>query len=192
MADRAVRLGRGGGLVEDIMTGVDCVTRADAAEGVVLLLLHRAAAGRLVAVTDETSGHVIGVVTRADVVAYLARNPGRMPAPAEPEHASRLALASPRVPASILAFLRTAGDIADELGVSLFVVGGFPRDVLLGVPNDDIDLVVSGGEAAVFAARLHASCGDAAVPVVEHEAFHTAVVTLRNGDKIDVATARLE
>ena len=32
----------------------------------------------------------------------------------------------------------------DELDVPVFVVGGFIRDLLLQVPNDDIDLVVEG------------------------------------------------
>jgi tRNA nucleotidyltransferase (CCA-adding enzyme) len=47
-----------------------------------------------------------------------------------------------RLPREIYQFLRHVGDLADELNVQVFVVGGFVRDLILGKPNDDIDLVV--------------------------------------------------
>jgi len=48
------------------------------------------------------------------------------------------------------AFFETAGKIADDLGMSVYVIGGFVRDLWLGYPNMDIDLVVEG-TAPVFA-----------------------------------------
>jgi tRNA nucleotidyltransferase (CCA-adding enzyme) len=91
-------------------------------------------------------------------------------------------------------FLREAGRIAHEqLGASAVAAGGIVRDALLGRPINDVDLMVIGCEARDLAALLHARFGDPARPVLLHDAFHTAVVTLaRGGHKIDIATARSE
>ena len=37
---------------------------------------------------------------------------------------------------------KMVGDTASELGVRAFVIGGYVRDCFLGIPNDDIDIVV--------------------------------------------------
>lgn len=192
VADRALRLGRGATPVRDVMTELECVRAADAADRVVQLLLRRGSTGRLVAVVD-VQRRPVGVVSRSDVVSYLSQNPAALPHVPAPEHSTHVMLeAGPVCDAATVRFLRDAGALADECGVALFVVGGFPRDVLLQRANDDIDLVVSGGEGVAFARRLHERFGDPAVALLAHEAFHTAVVTLRGGAKIDVATARLE
>jgi tRNA nucleotidyltransferase (CCA-adding enzyme) len=67
-------------------------------------------------------------------------------------------------------------------------VGGFVRDMLLGIPNDDIDLVVEG-DGVAFAQDLGHKL---AARVRSHLKFRTAVLILPSGQKIDVATARLE
>lgn len=192
IADRAVRLGRGACFVDEILTPVDCVGPEDRVDSVISLLLRRGSVGRVVAVTSRPDNKILGVVARSDVVAFLAQNPGLVPQAPAPEFETHVSLEASKLPKSAVQFLRAAGDLADAMQVGLYVVGGLPRDVLLGLPNDDIDLVVSGGEAIAFARQLHEKLGDPAVPLVEHEAFHTAVVTLVDGSKIDVATARLE
>lgn len=93
-----------------------------------------------------------------------------------------------RVPAGTYALLRRAGRLADRTGVSLYVVGGFVRDLLLGYPNPDIDLVVEGdgiGFAREFARRNGAR-------VIIHERFGTAVIVFPHNFKLDVSTARTE
>ena len=45
--------------------------------------------------------------------------------------------------------INVAVDTADRLGMSLFVVGGSVRDLLLGQPTLDIDLVVEGDAISV-------------------------------------------
>ncbi|HEU5252793.1 MAG TPA: hypothetical protein VFU16_05650 [Solirubrobacterales bacterium] len=65
----------------------------------------------------------------------------------------------------------------------VYLVGGAVRDLLLGHPRADVDLVVVG-DAAALAGRL----GGAAA---EHERFGTAKVEVE-GHEIDVATARTE
>jgi tRNA nucleotidyltransferase (CCA-adding enzyme) len=66
----------------------------------------------------------------------------------------------------------------------VYLVGGSVRDLLLGRPRSDIDLVVVG-DAAELARRL----GDGGA--IEHARFATAKARLE-GHEIDIATARSE
>ncbi|HEX7279236.1 MAG TPA: hypothetical protein VF255_06370 [Solirubrobacterales bacterium] len=65
----------------------------------------------------------------------------------------------------------------------VYLVGGAVRDLLLGRPGADLDLVVVG-DAAALAARLGGA-------ELEHERFGTAKVEVE-GHQVDVATARTE
>lgn len=93
-----------------------------------------------------------------------------------------------RLPAPLFSLLREAGELADRHRVRVYAVGGFVRDLLLGVTNLDVDLVVEGNGIAF--ARTLARQRHARVTV--HERFGTAVVTLEDGFNVDVATARTE
>ena len=53
------------------------------------------------------------------------------------------------MPTPLLTLLRLAGTTAEELQYPLYAVGGFVRDLLLGRPNFDVDLVVEGDAIAV-------------------------------------------
>ncbi len=68
------------------------------------------------------------------------------------------------------------------------MVGGFVRDLFLGIKNYDLDIVVEG-EGIKFARELGKDLGGR---VRSHEKFGTAIVILADGFKIDVATARRE
>ena len=93
-----------------------------------------------------------------------------------------------RLPAPFASLLHEIGELADQHRVRVYAVGGFVRDLLLGVTNLDVDLVVEGN--GIVFARTLARTRQAHVTV--HERFGTAVVTLENGFKFDVATARTE
>jgi tRNA nucleotidyltransferase (CCA-adding enzyme) len=84
--------------------------------------------------------------------------------------------------------LREAARLADALAVRVYAVGGFVRDLLLGVPNEDLDLTVEG-DGVGYARHLAVAIGGACKGPSE---FGTAVVVARDGRKIDVATARAE
>ncbi len=73
-------------------------------------------------------------------------------------------------------------------GVSVYLVGGMVRDLLLERANEDVDLVVEG-DGIAFAADLAKSLDGRRHP---HEPFLTAVVTLPDGLRVDVASARTE
>jgi len=93
-----------------------------------------------------------------------------------------------RLDANSLTRLREAGQLAWDMGVELYLVGGPVRDLLLRRPQLDLDLVVVGdglGFARAWADRL-------GVSIAVHPAFLTATVTLPEGRHMDVATARRE
>jgi tRNA nucleotidyltransferase (CCA-adding enzyme) len=93
-----------------------------------------------------------------------------------------------RIPSRVIRTLRKLGEVADELGYSAYVVGGFVRDLLLGIENLDIDVVVKGDGirlAAAFAKEVQGR-------MKSHVRFGTAVVILPDDFRIDIATARTE
>lgn len=91
-------------------------------------------------------------------------------------------------PPEVLARLRFIGKAARELGYPAYVVGGFVRDLLLGVEDYDLDIVVEG-DGIDFAQELssHLHCG-----FVKHKQFGTATLITHDKVKIDLATARQE
>jgi tRNA nucleotidyltransferase (CCA-adding enzyme) len=93
-----------------------------------------------------------------------------------------------RLPPVMVHVLRIAGELAERLGCSAYVVGGFVRDLLLDLDNLDVDLVVEG-DGIAFARALATDHGGR---VTVHERFGTAMVILSDGFKLDVATARTE
>jgi tRNA nucleotidyltransferase (CCA-adding enzyme) len=84
--------------------------------------------------------------------------------------------------------LAGAREAARKLGTPLYLVGGAVRDLLLGRPVADVDLVVPA-DAAAFARRLALDLGGRAKV---HGRFGTATVELPGGGRLDVATARAE
>ena len=92
------------------------------------------------------------------------------------------------LPETLRERLHVAGSLADQLELPLFLVGGAARDVLLGASTTDADLVVEG-DGLRFAGRLAEAFN---ATILKHRRFGTATVTLEDGAKIDVATARSE
>jgi len=50
-----------------------------------------------------------------------------------------------RLSDDIIALIKMAGALADERGETAYLVGGFVRDLILGVKNFDLDIVIGGG-----------------------------------------------
>src|SRR3990170_1312565 len=105
-------------------------------------------------------------------------------APKPPRLQTRLYRSLPQETARAV---RRAVSLAGSLGVELYVVGGAVRDLLLGVPVGDADLVVEG-DAAALAARLARGLG---ARVVRHPRFGTATVRT-DRFRLDFARARTE
>ena len=147
---------------------------------------------RILPVMEE--GQLIGVVTRTDILnlVFEEQKPESRPKGDSGRSARRkniLPKMTERLPEEILVLLEAIGAAGDRLGVETYVVGGFVRDLLLGRENDDIDIVVEG-DGIAFAEAFSTGVPDARFH--PHEKFGTAVITLSDGFKIDVVTARTE
>lgn len=92
------------------------------------------------------------------------------------------------LPDKVYGILSDAGRVADDIGYNVYVVGGFVRDLILGVENLDIDLVVEGN-AIHFAEKFSKKYS---AKLETYERFLTALVTLENDFTIDIVTARKE
>jgi len=144
---------------------------------------------RFLPVLEEEN--IVGVITRTDIINLLVDESARIPEAMLPDHKpgrNIRAVMRQRLPGSILALLEQAGYLAQELGFKIYAAGGFVRDILLARPNLDIDLVVEG-DGIRFARELAKARQGR---VKEHQKFKTAVVVFPDGQRIDVATARLE
>jgi len=106
----------------------------------------------------------------------------------KPRFFPMIKLLADRFPPKVLDLLKQAGQIAEEEGFRVCLVGGVVRDLLLGLPNLDLDLVVEG-DGLTFAEALADRVGG---KVKRHRRFGTATITLPDGLKLDVATARTE
>ncbi len=93
-----------------------------------------------------------------------------------------------RLPDRVVGLLREIGQLGDERGCQVYVVGGVVRDLLLGHITLDLDLTVEGDGIAF--ARLVADRYGAGLAVFER--FATARLTFPDGLKMDIATTRRE
>ena len=92
------------------------------------------------------------------------------------------------LPADVARRVASARRLARAEKVSLYLVGGAVRDVLLRRPVVDVDLVLEAA-ADAFARRLARTLG---AELALHRRFGTAVITLPDGKHLDIATARAE
>ncbi|MDR1776491.1 MAG: CBS domain-containing protein [Desulfovibrio sp.] len=146
---------------------------------------------RLVPVVEKEN--VIGVVTRTDLIALFANEPSLLaPGGHSPKKRNVAKYLRDRLSAETRDILALAGKIGTALGLPVYAVGGFVRDVLMGRATQDIDLVVEGNGIALARELAGLLSGR----VREHQKFLTSVVVYHNGKgeeaRIDVATARLE
>lgn len=93
-----------------------------------------------------------------------------------------------KVPPGIVDILLRAGKLAYSMGWSVFIVGGFVRDLLLGNENFDIDLVIEG-DGIFYAEKLSEELG---ANLTIHRDFGTATLNLSENFKLDIATSRRE
>ncbi len=138
---------------------------------------------------------IVGAITRTDLLNFLVER-NREFVMSEKQEISGLRartryvgnLLDNRLNQRVYTLLEQMGAAADDLGVEVYVVGGFVRDLMLERPNEDVDVVVEGDgiEFAAYFANIH-NCR-----MSPHRKFNTAVLIFEDGFKVDVASARLE
>jgi len=153
-----------------------------------LMVLHDI--GR-VPVLDQ--GELVGIVSRSDVLSLVYRSV--VPTTADLVRQRGIArqeetLAQIRkLPECQLTVLEKAKEVASQTGNSVYLVGGFVRDLLLGVPTTDLDIVVEG-DGIAFAKRLSSELQPSKLTL--HEPFGTARLLFDNGTHLDIAGTRRE
>ncbi|MFP4614652.1 MAG: CBS domain-containing protein [Thiohalorhabdus sp.] len=145
----------------------------------------------MVAVVEEE--RLVGVLTRSDLIRSWREESPELPEPlASGGHGgSRRNLAGrlrEMLPERTVGALQRLGELAAEAGGRAFLVGGLVRDLILHRANTDVDVVVEGDAIAVgkrFAEEagwhLHA-----------HQRFGTAVLVGPGGQRLDLASSRIE
>lgn len=148
---------------------------------------------RFVPVFEED--HLVGVVTRTDLLRHLhgsSRDGETLydleRLSPEPKQRDLSTLLRRRLPADSVQLLELLGNSGDEQGVAVHAVGGFVRDLLLDLPNLDLDITIEGD--GIFFAETFGE--QHRCRVRPHQAFGTAVVVFPDGRKLDVASTRLE
>lgn len=92
-----------------------------------------------------------------------------------------------KFPKKIFNIIKTVGNVADARGVPVYIVGGPVRDMLLNVPNYDLDFVVEGN-GIEFSEILNKTLkGNLKI----YRAFKTATIFYKDF-RIDIVTARSE
>jgi tRNA nucleotidyltransferase (CCA-adding enzyme) len=183
--DRASRLRLGDMPVSQTMTKGSIFVRSDDSVEHLQQVMTTFGVGQVPVVRD---GAVEGVVTRTDLIKLWA-SPQQPPRRREVAQKIEAALPGP-----LLDLLRQASELAQELGYPLYVVGGFVRDLLLGEPTLDMDLVVEG-DAIRLARRVARRIGARSR---SHQRFGTAKIILEGREPefgipaLDFATARME
>jgi tRNA nucleotidyltransferase (CCA-adding enzyme) len=181
--DRAMRLGLENAAISTYMTKGQITVRPDDAIQTLREVMEAYGVGQVPVVSE--SGILLGIVTRTDLINLLLRVPGGDARSRHDEISHKL---QEMVEPHKLNLLWQAAEEAEQLSYTLYIVGGFVRDLLLGRPNQDTDLVVEG-DAIALARSLARDLGGR---VRSHERFGTAKWILSDGDELDFVTARTE
>jgi tRNA nucleotidyltransferase (CCA-adding enzyme) len=150
---------------------------------------------RMIPVVDD-AGDIIGVLTRTDIMHLLLDEslhiPEGNPIISNQKNRDLTSMLKDKLPGQHYKLLQTIGELADNLKVHAFAVGGFVRDLLMDTVNLDIDITVEG-DGMAFAKSLSEKL---AGKYRAYPAFQTALVIYNDSEgkeqHIDVATARLE
>lgn len=159
---------------------------------------------RIVPILDH--GKVIGIFSRTDLLRALHQESTQetttvtaptkaTPSTSTPLHTKNVTkLLKSQLSPPLLSLIEKVGQLADRLDVSVFLVGGFVRDLLMDIPNFDVDFMIEGDGIQFGKALAKELSGEWTI----HERFGTVSITLPKSmnlpqmHHLDVATARTE
>ncbi|KGK91687.1 tRNA nucleotidyltransferase/poly(A) polymerase [Desulfosporosinus sp. HMP52] len=188
--DKAIKHGLKHAPVKGFMTTKVSTVEADVPWDEVHRLMVQHDIGRLPVVED---GNLVGIVSRSDVLRLVHGTS----IPIETQLARERSAAMRQdildllecLPKETQNLLEAVRDTAEEEGCSVYVVGGFVRDLLLTVPTQDLDFVVEGS-GGQFAQALMRRIPNG--KLTQHIKFGTAQIIFPDGSHVDIASTRWE
>ncbi|MDR2200361.1 MAG: CBS domain-containing protein [Deltaproteobacteria bacterium] len=145
---------------------------------------------RILPVVDP-AGKALGVITRTDLLRLLSSAGGGddKGIPRNPFGRDLSALMEERLSEKTLSMLREMGELAQDLGMDLYLVGGTARDLVMLRPMRDLDLTLTG-ELSLFLREYVKKHEDFVLK--SHPRFKTATLFLADGSRLDFSSARVE
>jgi tRNA nucleotidyltransferase (CCA-adding enzyme) len=137
----------------------------------------------------DSKNRLAGTVSLKELVQAIhqEQNPLTRGLAAIPAEENLRLLIEERVPKYMQGVLHMIGKIGDEMQLPVHAVGGFVRDLILGMPNEDVDVVVEG-DALTLATKVNDILGG---KLTENKDFGTARITTPR-QRLDFSTARQE
>ncbi|MBI2264160.1 MAG: CBS domain-containing protein, partial [Armatimonadetes bacterium] len=135
--DKAVRHGYSSAPVHTCMSTNLVTASPDTPVSEIQHMMLTRGIGRVPVLRNDS---LVGIITRTDLLQALRRQAFPPPQVSPSPRIEDLS----RLPTPVQALLRRIGDLADQLEIPVFAVGGFVRDLLLGVENLGLDVVVEG------------------------------------------------
>lgn len=138
-------------------------------------------------------GELVGIVSRSDVLRLV--HGGSVPIETQLVRERSVAMRQDilnlmeHLPEKIRTILEAVRDTAQEEQCSVYLVGGFVRDLLLSVSTQDLDFVVEGN-GGQFAQVLMKRVPEG--KLTQHVKFGTAQIIFPDGSHLDVASTRWE
>lgn len=188
--DKAIRHGLQHAPVKGFMTRNVVTVEAEATLDEVQRVLVQHDIGRLPVVEG---GNLVGIVSRSDVLRLI--HGGAVPIETQLVRERSVAMRQDildlieQLPVEERKILEAVRDTAQEEGCSVYLVGGFVRDLLLSFHSRDLDFVVEGNGGQFAQALLKRLPGG---KLTQHVKFGTAQISFPNGSHLDVASTRLE
>jgi len=188
--DKAIKHGLTHAPVKGFMTTKVTTVDVNAPWEEVQRLMVQHDIGRLPVVEE---GNVVGIVSRSDVLRLV--HGGSVPMETQLVRERSVAIRQDildlieHLPEEIRKLLEAVRDTAEEEGYSVYLVGGFVRDLLLFFPTQDLDFVVEGS-GGQFAEALLKRMPDG--KLTQHVQFGTAQIVFPDGSHVDVASTRWE
>lgn len=199
--DRALDHGLSGVRIAQLMESGQITLNPDDPLEVIQRTMMRSGWGQIPVV--DSTGHPIGIITRTDLLNSLGHRRERT---TRAESITRLLEGA--LPAPLMALLRDVSEMAASRTMGIYVVGGFVRDLLLGMPNFDVDFVVEGDAISLTEemqkryggeTRSHGRfgtgkwlLGDAVWPAISHAHRLAEMDYSHLPDAIDFVAARTE
>ena len=188
--DKAIKHGLKHAPVKGFMTTKVATVDADVPWDEVQRLMVQHDIGRLPVVEE---GNLVGIVSRSDVLRLV--HGGSVPIETQLARERSAAIRQDildlieQLPQEVQVLLEAVRDTAEEEECSVYIVGGFVRDLLLSVPTQDLDFVVEGS-GGQFAQALMRRLPNG--KLTQHIKFGTAQINFPDGSHLDIASTRWE